>query len=122
MRRFPQTRLRRNREQPFIRRLVREHQVTADDLIYPMFLIDGDNTRTDIPSMPGIERLSVDLAVAEAQQLFALGLPAIALFPNDRFTLSNNPMFCSMVMHLNTQFRTRIHCNPLDLVHLSPID
>jgi porphobilinogen synthase len=82
MRRFPQTRLRRNREQPFIRRLVREHQVTADDLIYPMFLIDGDNTRTDIPSMPGIERLSVDLAVAEAQQLFALGLPAIALFPN----------------------------------------
>ena len=82
MRRFPQTRLRRNRGQPFIRRLVREHQVTADDLIYPMFLIDGDNTRTDIPSMPGIERLSVDLAVAEAQQLFALGLPAIALFPN----------------------------------------
>ena len=82
MRRFPQTRLRRNREQPFIRRLVREHQVTADDLIYPMFLMDGDNTRTDIPSMPGIERLSVDLAAAEAQQLFALGLPAIALFPN----------------------------------------
>ncbi len=82
MRRFPQTRLRRNREQPFVRRLVREHRVSADDLIYPMFIIDGDNTRTEIPSMPGIERLSVDLAVAEAQQLFALGLPAIALFPN----------------------------------------
>ena len=82
MRRFPQTRLRRNREQPFVRRLVREHRVSADDLIYPMFIIDGDNTRTEIPSMPGIERVSVDLAVAEAQQLFALGLPAIALFPN----------------------------------------
>ena len=82
MRRFPHTRLRRNREQDFVRRLVREHQVSADDLIYPMFVIDGANTQTAIPSMPGISRLSVDLAVSEAKMLFELGLPAIALFPN----------------------------------------
>jgi len=82
MRRFPQTRLRRNREQPFIRRLVGEHRVSADDLIYPMFIIAGDNTSTPIPSMPEIHRLSVDLAVSQAQELYALGLPAIALFPN----------------------------------------
>jgi porphobilinogen synthase len=82
MRRFPQTRLRRNREQPFIRRLVGEHRVSADDLIYPMFIISGDNTSTPIPSMPEIQRLSVDLAVSQAQELYALGLPAIALFPN----------------------------------------
>ena len=82
MRRFPHTRLRRNREQDFVRRLVREHQVSADDLIYPMFVINGANTQTAIPSMPGISRLSVDLAVSEAKMLFELGLPAIALFPN----------------------------------------
>ena len=56
MRRFPKTRLRRNREQDFVRRLVRENRVSADDLIYPMFVIDGTNTQTDIPSMPGISR------------------------------------------------------------------
>jgi len=82
MRRFPKTRLRRNREQDFVRRLVREHKVTADDLIYPMFVIDGDNCSTEIASMPGISRMSVDLVVQEASMLFDLGLPAIALFPN----------------------------------------
>ena len=82
MRRFPNTRLRRNREKDFVRRLVRENRVSADDLIYPMFIIDGDNTTTDIPSMPGISRLSVDRTVAEAKMLYELGLPCIALFPN----------------------------------------
>ncbi len=82
MRRFPNTRLRRNREKDFVRRLVRENRVCADDLIYPMFIIDGDNTTTDIPSMPGISRLSVDRTVAEAKMLYELGLPCIALFPN----------------------------------------
>ena len=82
MRRFPNTRLRRNREKDFVRRLVRENRVSADDLIYPMFIIDGDNTATDIPSMPGISRLSVDRTVAEAKMLYELGLPCIALFPN----------------------------------------
>ena len=82
MRRFPYTRLRRNREKDFVRRLVRENHVSADDLIYPMFIIDGDNTTTDIPSMPGISRLSVDRTAAEAKMLYELGLPCIALFPN----------------------------------------
>ena len=82
MRRFPNTRLRRNREKEFVRRLVRENRVCADDLIYPMFIIDGDNTTTDIPSMPGISRLSVDRTIAEAKMLYELGLPCIALFPN----------------------------------------
>ena len=82
MRTFPQTRMRRNREKDFVRRLVRENQLSADDLIYPMFIIDGDNKATDIASMPGIQRLSIDLAVQEAKMLHDLGLPAIALFPN----------------------------------------
>ena len=89
MRRFPNTRLRRNREKDFVRRLVRENRVSADDLIYPMFIIDGDNTTTDIPSMPGISRLSLDRTVAEAKMLYELGLPCIALFPNVDPSLRN---------------------------------
>ena len=82
MRQFPQTRLRRNREKPFVRRLVAENRLTADDLIYPMFIIDGKNQRSAVKSMPGIERLSIDLAVKEEESLAALGLNSIALFPN----------------------------------------
>ena len=82
MRQFPKTRLRRNREQPFVRRLVAENSVTADDLIYPMFIINGKNKRSAVDSMPGIERLSIDLAVQEVTALAALGLNSIALFPN----------------------------------------
>jgi porphobilinogen synthase len=82
MRQFPQTRLRRNREKPFVRRLVAENRLTADDLIYPMFIIDGKNQRSTVKSMPGIERLSIDLAVKEVESLAALGLNSIALFPN----------------------------------------
>ena len=82
MRQFPKTRLRRNREQPFVRRLVAENSVTADDLIYPMFIISGTNKRSAVDSMPGIERLSIDLAVQEVTALAALGLNSIALFPN----------------------------------------
>tara|TARA_B100000900_G_scaffold350485_1_gene317066 strand:- start:2880 stop:3872 length:993 start_codon:yes stop_codon:yes gene_type:complete len=82
MRQFPQTRLRRNREKPFVRRLVAENLVTADDLIYPMFIIDGKNKRSAVDSMPGIERLSIDLAVQEVASLATLGLNSIAVFPN----------------------------------------
>ena len=70
------------RDRPFVRRLVAENQVTADDLIYPMFIIDGTKQRSAVDSMPGIERLSVDLAVQEVESLAALGLNSIALFPN----------------------------------------
>ena len=82
MRRFPQTRLRRNRTDDFIRRLVRESELTTSDLIYPMFVIEGAKTTSEVESMPGIERYSVDLLAAEATRIARLGIPAIALFPN----------------------------------------
>jgi porphobilinogen synthase len=78
---FPNTRLRRLRAREFTRRLMRENQLSVDDLIYPMFVCEGSDTRQSIKSMPGIERLSLDLMVAEAKLLASLGIPAIALFP-----------------------------------------
>ena len=78
---FPYTRMRRNRSDDFARRLVRENQITVDDLIYPVFVLGGQNEREAIPSMPGIERLSIDLLVKEAKLLADLGVPAMALFP-----------------------------------------
>ena len=79
---FPTTRLRRNRRDEFSRRLVRETELTVNDLIYPMFVIEGEGRREAIPSMPGIERLTVDELEAEARALAALDVPAVALFPN----------------------------------------
>ncbi|TVP54598.1 MAG: porphobilinogen synthase [Halomonadaceae bacterium] len=78
---FPATRLRRNRRDDFSRRLTRENQLSVDDLIYPLFVLEGKGQREAVASMPGIERLSIDLLVAEARELAALGIPAIALFP-----------------------------------------
>jgi len=78
---FPATRLRRMREHDFSRRLMAENQLTVNDLIYPMFIIEGDNERQPIASMPGIERVTLDLLLTEAKELVALGIPAIALFP-----------------------------------------
>lgn len=82
LRQFPATRLRRNRFRDFSRRLVRETRLQIDDLIYPMFVVDGHKQRIAVDAMPGIERYSVDELVREAEQVFALGIPAIALFPN----------------------------------------
>ncbi len=78
---FPARRLRRLRKHDFSRRLVAEHQVSVDDLIYPMFVLMGKNRREPIDSMPGIERLSIDLLLHEVEYLAQLGVPAIALFP-----------------------------------------
>lgn len=78
---FPLRRPRRIRKHEFSRRLVRENQLSVDDLIYPMFVLDGENRRESITSMPGIERLSLDLLLEEAKELVQLGIPAIALFP-----------------------------------------
>lgn len=78
---FPYTRMRRNRTDNFSRRLIRESTLTPDDLICPLFVIAGSRRREKILSMPGIERLSIDLLVKEAQTLVDLGIPAIALFP-----------------------------------------
>ncbi|WP_086933754.1 porphobilinogen synthase [Agarilytica rhodophyticola] len=79
---FPATRLRRNRFSEFSRRLVRETELSVNDLIYPMFILDGEKKKQEITSMPGQFRLSIDELLKEAEQLVELGIPAIALFPN----------------------------------------
>jgi porphobilinogen synthase len=78
---FPLTRMRRLRANEFSRRLVREHTLSPADLIFPVFVLDGSGQRESIPSMPGIERLSIDLLVAQARRVQQLGIPALALFP-----------------------------------------
>lgn len=78
---FPYTRMRRMRRDDFSRRLMSENQLTVNDLIYPVFVLEGTNRRETIESMPGIERLSIDLLLEEAKELVALGIPAIAIFP-----------------------------------------
>ncbi|MBE1277057.1 porphobilinogen synthase [Enterovibrio baiacu] len=78
---FPARRMRRLRKHDFSRRLMAENQLSASDLIYPMFILMGKNRRESIESMPGIERLSIDLMLYEAEYLATLGVPAIALFP-----------------------------------------
>ncbi|SKA49408.1 porphobilinogen synthase [Enterovibrio nigricans] len=78
---FPARRMRRLRKHDFSRRLMTESQLSASDLIYPMFVLMGKNRRESIDSMPGIERLSIDLMLYEAEYLAKLGVPAIALFP-----------------------------------------
>ncbi|SFR81703.1 porphobilinogen synthase [Marinobacter daqiaonensis] len=80
-RRYPGTRLRRNRADAFSRRLVRESQLTADNLIYPVFVLEGEGQREAVPSMPGVDRLSIDLLLDQAGEMVDLGIPAIALFP-----------------------------------------
>ncbi|MEZ5923447.1 MAG: porphobilinogen synthase [Hyphomicrobiaceae bacterium] len=78
---FPAIRMRRNRRADWSRRLMRESTLTSGDLIWPLFLVDGRKTREPVASMPGIERLSVDLAVAAAEEAAKLGIPVVALFP-----------------------------------------
>ena len=81
-REFPHTRMRRLRRTDWSRRLVRENALSVDDLIWPIFIIDGDNQRQPVASMPDVERLSIDLAVEAADHAANLGIPVIALFPN----------------------------------------
>jgi porphobilinogen synthase len=78
---FPRIRMRRMRRDPFSRRLMREHSLSVDNLIYPMFIVDGQARRETISSMPGIERVSIDELIREAEAIAKLGIPAIALFP-----------------------------------------
>ncbi len=81
-RQFPATRMRRMRRDEFSRRLMRENRLSTDDLIFPMFIVEGSGQRQEIPSMPDIYRLSVDELLKEAAELVELGIPAIALFPS----------------------------------------
>jgi porphobilinogen synthase len=78
---YPATRLRRMRRDDFSRRLVRETALSPDDLIYPVFVLEGENRREPVASMPGVDRLSIDLLLREAEAVQRLGIPAIALFP-----------------------------------------
>lgn len=74
-------RMRRNRRSDWARRMVRENTLTTDDLIWPLFIMDGQNARAPVASMPGVERLSVDQAVREAERAAKLAIPCLALFP-----------------------------------------
>ena len=78
---FPRTRLRRNRADAWTRRLVAENRLTVDDLIWPVFVIEGENQRVPVASMPGVERLSIDLLTEAVAGAGDLGIPCVALFP-----------------------------------------
>ena len=78
---FPNTRMRRMRYHDFSRRLMSENILSCNDLIYPLFVIEGKNKKETVASMPGVERLSIDLLVEEAKQCHTLGIPMLALFP-----------------------------------------
>jgi porphobilinogen synthase len=78
---YPATRLRRMRRDPFSRALMRENTLSASDLIYPVFLLDGENQRQQVASMPGVERVSLDILLEQAAECVALGIPVLAIFP-----------------------------------------
>ena len=87
---FPLRRMRRLRAQDALRGLVAEHALTTDDLIYPVFVLPGSNAREPVPSMPGVERLSIDLLIEETAKWVALGIRTLALFPVTPMTLKTD--------------------------------
>ena len=87
---YPDVRMRRTRSSKWMRRLVAEHRLSADDLIWPLFVVEGSNKRAPVASMPGVERLSIDNVVVAAEQAQELGIPAIALFPNTEAKLRSD--------------------------------
>src|ERR1700731_2850707 len=104
---------RRNRKAEWARRLVRENVLTPDDLIWPLFVVDGNNTRLGVASMPGVERLSVDQAVRDAERALKLNIPCIALFPYTEPSLRDehgseglnaDNLVCKSVRAINTEF------------------
>ena len=78
---YPYARPRRMRKDDFSRRMMRENTLTADDLIYPVFVLDGNNRSEAVASMPGVQRVSIDLLLKTAAECVQLGIPAMALFP-----------------------------------------
>jgi porphobilinogen synthase len=104
---------RRNRKSEWARRLVRENVLTTDDLIWPMFVVDGNNTRTPVASMPGVDRLTVDQVVRDAERAAKLDIPCIALFPYTEASLRDehgsealNPdnLVCQAVRAIKKEF------------------
>lgn len=79
---YPSVRMRRMRHDDFSRRLMRENRLSPDDLIYPVFVVEGENRRVQVPSMPGVERLSLDLLTKKAEECVKFGIPVMALFPS----------------------------------------
>ena len=79
---FPAARPRRNRRDDFTRRLVREHSLTTDDLIYPVFIVEGEGVQQPVPSMPGVSRYSIDTLLPVAEKCVELGIPVLSLFPS----------------------------------------
>ncbi|OCG70393.1 delta-aminolevulinic acid dehydratase [Gilliamella sp. Occ3-1] len=78
---YPKRRLRRNRAHDFSRRMVAEHSLTVNDLIYPVFIVEGNNITESITSMPNVNRMSIDVLLKEAEQVAKLGIPVLSLFP-----------------------------------------
>src|ERR1700692_4443785 len=104
---------RRNRKAEWARRLVRENVLTTDDLIWPLFVVDGTNKRAAVASMPGVDRLSVDQAVRDAERAMKLNIPCIALFPytepslrDEEGTEATNPenLVCKSVRAIKKEF------------------
>jgi len=104
---------RRNRKAEWARRLVRENVLTTNDLIWPLFVVDGNNTRTPVTSMPGVERLTVDQAVRDAERAMKLDIPCIALFPYTEASLRDetgsealnpNNLVCQSVRAIKKEF------------------
>ncbi|QDM17427.1 porphobilinogen synthase [Tardiphaga sp. vice352] len=107
------SRPRRNRKSEWARRMVRENVLTTDDLIWPLFVIDGDNKRADVASMPGVQRLTVDQAVRDAERAMKLDIPCIALFPYTEASLrddigseawNGNNLVCQTVRAIKKEF------------------
>ena len=103
---FPGARMRRNRRTDWLRRLTRESEVSPDDLIWPVFVQEGEGVRTAVPSMPGVERLSIDLLVRAVGEAKTLGIPAVAVFPvtpqelktpNGREAVNSDNLVCRTV-------------------------
>ena len=87
---YPATRMRRNRMKAFSRRMLAEHRLSVDDLIWPLFVIEGEDKAEPVTSMPGVSRLSIDGLVAQALEAEALGIPSIAIFPSIAPALKGN--------------------------------
>jgi porphobilinogen synthase len=87
---FPAIRMRRMRRDPFSRALMRENTITASDLIYPVFVLEGENRREAVTTMPGVDRISIDLLLKVAEECVQLGIPVLSLFPNIDAALKTN--------------------------------
>ena len=111
---------RRNRKAEWARRMVQENALTASDLIWPLFLVDGSKARVPVPAMPGVERVSVDEAVRDAERAVKLGIPCIALFPYTDPGLRDEDRRLDLVEPLGKEMRTHGRDDPRARPHALP--